>query len=212
MRKITQKWAFLMMTLLCLVGMSQVVTAQTCVQIGEGTTASSSYLPVGSWYHYSYTQQLFTADEIEQGAGSIVSIGFQFNTASSTMTRKISIFMANTDVETFGSNFIREDLEEVLSPTVVTFSNDDDWVVIELETPFAYSGENLVVAVYMEQSTEETLYGNASHFLTFSSTNMARSKQSDSQFTLGTDNAPTDAGSTVSYRTNTQLCFSAGGS
>ena len=200
-----------MMTLVCLVGLSQVVTAQTCVEIGEGTSANSGSLPVASYYHYSYTQQLFTADEIEQNPGNIVSIGFQYNNASS-MTRKISIFMANTDEEAFGTNFLRDDLEEVLSPTVVTFSNDDDWVVIELENSFAYTGENLLVAIYMEQSAEETLYSSGSRFLTFSSTGMARYKQSDSQFTLGADNAPSDAGTSVSYRTNTQLCFSAGGS
>lgn len=209
MRKITQKWAFMLMTLLCCIAMPQVVTAQTCVEIGEGTTAGSASLPVASWYHYSYTQQLFTADEIEQGSGNIVSVGFQYNNASS-MTRKISIFMANTDVETFGTNFIREDLEEVLPPTVVTFSNEEDWVVIDLETPFAYTGENLVVAVYQEQSAEETLYSSGSRFLTFSSTGMARYKQVDSQFVLGDDNAPSDAGSEASYRTNIQLCFTGG--
>lgn len=210
MRKITQKWAFFLMTLLCLVGMSQVVMAQNCVEIGEGTSAGSGSIPVASWYHYSYTQQLFTADEIGQGAGSIVSIGFQYNNTSS-MTRKISIFMANTDSAAFGSNFIREDLTEVLSPTVVTFDNTASWVVIDLENSFAYTGGNLVVAIYQEQSAEETLYSSGSRFLTFASTGMARYKQSDSQFTLGTDNAPSDAGTALSYRTNTQFCITPSG-
>lgn len=211
MRKITQKWAFLMMTLVCLLGMSQVVTAQNCVEIGDGTTAGSSSLPVASWYHYSYTQQLFTADEIEQGAGNIVSIGFQYNNSSS-MTRKISIYMANTDEESLTTSWFSEDLTEVLSPTVVTFDNSEDWVVIELETPFAYAGENLVVAVYQEQSAEETLYSTGNRFLTFSSTGMTVYKQSDSQFTLGDDYVPTTTGSTASYRTNTQFCIVSGGS
>ena len=210
MRKITQMWAFMLMTLLCCIAMPQVVMAQNCTEVGEGTTANSGSLPVASYYHYSYTQQLFTADEIDQSAGSIVSIGFQYNNTSS-MTRKISIFMANTDEESLTTSWISEDLEEVLSPTVVTFSNDDDWVVIELETPFAYTGENLVVAVFMEQSAEETLYSSGSRFLTFSSTGKTVYKQSDSQFTLNDAHVPSTTGTTTSYRTNTQFCISSAG-
>ena len=210
MRKITQKWAFLFMTLLCLVGMSNVVMAQTCVEIGDGTTAGSGSLPVASWYHYSYTQQLFTADEIGQGAGNIVSIGFQYDNTSS-MTRKISIFMANTDEESLTTAFFSDGLTEALSPTVVEFNNTQDWVVVELETPFAYTGGNLVVAIYQEQSAEETLYSSGSRFLTFSSTGMTVYKQSDSQFTLNADNVPDGTGTTTSYRTNTQLCIVSSG-
>ena len=197
----------MLMTLLCCIAMPQVVMAQNCVEFGEGTTAGSGSLPVASYYHYSYTQQLFTADEIDYCAGNIVSIGFQYNNTSS-MTRKISIYMANTTAESMTTSFIRENLVEVLSPTVITFDNTEDWVVIDLENTFAYSGENLVVAVYQEQSTEETLYSSGSRFLTFSSTGMSCYKQSDTQFTLGNDHAPTGTGSALSYRTNTQFCFS----
>ena len=81
MRKITQKWAFFLMTLLCLVGMSQMVMAQTCVEVGEGTTAGSGSIPVTSYWHNSYTQQLYLADEMEISAGNITSIAFQYTTS-----------------------------------------------------------------------------------------------------------------------------------
>ena len=215
MRKITQKWAFLMMTLVCLFGMSQVVTAQTCVEFGDGTTAGSAYLPAASWFHNSYTQQLFLADELELSAGNIVSIGFQYNNSTS-MTREISIYMANTDVENLSSDYVRDDLEEVLSPTLVTFDNSEDWFTIELETPFAYDGSsNLVVAVYMRYSSSETFYSSGSRFLTVSSTGMTRYQTSDTQSATAivvTDGVPSGSGSAVSYRTNTQFCVVAGGS
>lgn len=215
MRKITQKWAFLMMTLVCLLGMSSVVTAQTCVEFGDGTTAGSAYLPAASWYHNSYTQQLFLADELELSAGNIVSIGFQYNNSTS-MTREISIYMANTDVENLSSDYVRDDLEEVLSPTLVTFDNSEDWFTIELETPFAYDGSsNLVVAVYMSYSSSETFYSSGSRFLTVSSTGMTRYQTSDTQSATAivvTNGVPSGSGSAVSYRTNTQFCVVAGGS
>ena len=215
MRTFTQKWAFMLMTLLCCIAMPQVVTAQTCVEFGDGTSAGSGYLPVGSWYHNSYTQQLYLADELEISAGNITSIGFQYNNAT-TMTRQISIYMANTDVENLSSDYVREDLVEVLSPTVVTFDNTEDWFTIDLETPFAYDGSsNLVVAVYMSYSAQETYYSSGSRFLTIASTGMTRYQTSDTQSATAivlTDGVPSGTGSTTTYRNNIQLCYVGGGS
>ena len=98
MRTFTQKWAFLLMALLCLVVSPQVVFADDdCLVIGNGTATSSWHLPISTYYHNSYSQQLFLADEITDGAGQITEIAFQYNTATST-ARTISIYMANTSV------------------------------------------------------------------------------------------------------------------
>ena len=91
MRTFTQKWAFLLMALLCLVVSPQVVFADDdCLVIGNGTATSSWHLPISTYYHNSYSQQLFLADEITDGAGQITEIAFQYNTATSTARGPLS--------------------------------------------------------------------------------------------------------------------------
>lgn len=221
MRKITQKWAFLMMTLVCLLGMSQTVMAQNYAVVGEGTLTSSWSVPVATYYRNSYTQQLYLADELGISAGNIVSVAFQYNYSTAT-TREISIFMATTDVEDLSDGFVTDDLVEVFSATDVTFDNtgEDYWVTIELETPFAYDGSsNLVVAVYSNYSSTQTGYSGGYRFLQSSATNMARYWQNDTsspdQFTITDGVATATAGSTtpstVSYRPNIQIGYTTGG-
>ena len=214
MRKITQKWAFLLMVVLCCLGVPQVVMAQDdCQVIGTGTAASVYYVPIATWYHNSYSQQLYLADEIDHDNGNITSIAFAYNDAQST-TRTITIYMANTDAENLSSAYVTDGFEEVLSATEVTFDNSEEWFVIDLETPFAYEGGNLVVAVYMNYASSETYYASGSRFLQTSATGMVRYSTNDtsSPDQISVVNGVTTASSsTTSYRPNMQFCFSAGG-
>ena len=220
MRKITQRLAFLLMTLVCLIGMSSVVTAQDCVGIGEGTSKNNN-LPICSFYHGSYTQQLYLADELDLGAVNITSVAFQYDYASST-TRTISIFMANTDAESLSSSYVTDGFQEVLTATEVTFDNSGEWVTIDLETPFAYDGtSNLVVAVFMDYSATETSYNSTSRFLYTSATGMARYTTNDNAVVGGltvvdgvlTANSYSSGinGVSSSYRPNIQFCYTTGG-
>ncbi len=215
MRTFTQKMAFLLMTLLCCAAMPQAVMAQDCLVIGEGTAHSSWYLPVANYYHNSYSQQLFLAEELEMGAAQITSIAFQYDNYTSAMTRTISVYMANTDAEDLSSAFVTDGLEEVLSATVFTFDPNDDWSTIELETPFTYDGSsNLVVAVYMNYSSAETSYAGGYRFAQEATTGMSRYVTSDTsspdQISL-VNGAPTAAGTSASYRCNVQFCYTTGG-
>ena len=215
MRTFTQKVAFALIALMCMIAMPHAVMAQDCVDIGEGTTAGNSYVPVANWYHNSYTQQLYTADEINHGAANITSISFAYGDATS-MTRKISIYLANTDAASLSSSYVTEGLEEVLSAAAVTFDNTSDWVTIELTTPFAYDGtSNLLVAVWQDADASiETGYGSGNRFIQTSMTGMARSQQTDnsgaSAYTLVDGVPTTGTGSAVAYRPNIQFCFTGG--
>ena len=215
MRTFTQKMALWLMTLLCCAAMPQAVMAQDCLVIGEGTAHSSWYLPVANYYHNCYSQQLFLADELEIGAAQITSIAFQYDNYTSSMTRTISVYMANTDAADLSTAFVTEGLEEVLAPTVFTFDPNDEWSTIELETPFDYDGaSNLVVAVYMNYSSAETSYAGGYRFAQEAKTGMSRYVSNDTsspdQIAL-VDNAPTAAGTKVDYRCNMQLCYSQSG-
>ncbi|MDD4738580.1 MAG: hypothetical protein PHG98_01375, partial [Bacteroidales bacterium] len=61
---------------------------QTTVTIGSGTTGVNT-LPIGSYYNYSYTQQIYTAAEIGAQTGVITSIGFEYIYASSMTVNNV---------------------------------------------------------------------------------------------------------------------------
>ncbi len=179
-----------------------------CAAVGTGTTALNTYVPVPSWYHNGYSQQLYTADEIGN-VGDIVSIAFAYNSTTS-MTRNITVYMANTEATSLSSSFVTEGLTEVMSATTVTFSNANAWFELPLTTPFAYTGGNIVVAVYMNYTTEETGYSTGNRFVHTTKTGMARYITNDTsspdQIAL-TNGVPTASGTAVAGRPNIQFCF-----
>ena len=213
MKTFTQKLAFLLVALLCFAGVPQKVMAD-CVAIGDGTSASAYFSPISTYYHNSYSQQLYLADEMDLSAGSITSIAFAYTESSSTK-RTISIYMANTDATSLSSGYVTEGFEEVLSATEVEFDNSSTWFTIDLETPFAYDGSsNLVVAVYMNYASSETNYSSGYRFLQTSVSGMTRYTNNDTsspdQLTV-TDGVVSGSGSTTDYRPNIQLCYTSSG-
>ena len=76
----------LLMALLAFVGFAN---AQRVIEIGEGTSSSSS-LPSYSLYNYSYSQELWTAQEIG-ASGNILAIAFNTTDASCTYDRNIVV-------------------------------------------------------------------------------------------------------------------------
>ncbi len=112
--------------------------------IGSGTN-SNSYLPSYSFYNYSLTQQIYTADEIG-GAGLINSISF-YNSGS-TKTRDYDVYMVNTDKETFaGTNdWITVTADDQVFTGSVTMTAGA-WTTLTLANPFFFDGTNLAIIV-----------------------------------------------------------------
>ena len=118
----------------------------TEVEIGDGGTSSNQYLPGYNFYNYSYTQQIYTADEIGM-AGTINSIAFK-NTGAEK-TRTYNVYMTLTDKETFSSNtdWVAISENDLVFAGSLTFTVGE-WTTIDLTTPFTYDGtSNLLVSV-----------------------------------------------------------------
>ena len=115
------------------------------VVIGEGTT-TNQYLPSYSYYNYSLTEQIYTADEIGVGAGTINSIAF-FN-GGTAKTRDYDIYLVNTTKEVFADNF---DWIPATEGTLVFSGSKElvanEWTTYTFDTPFEYTGGNLAVIV-----------------------------------------------------------------
>ena len=107
--------------------------------------AAAGYLPTYILYNYSYTQQIYTADEIGT-AGTILSVAFY---GQSVQTRNLDVYMVATDKTNFESAtdwIIVSENDMVFSGSVDFAANV--WTTITLTTPFTYDGtSNLAIIV-----------------------------------------------------------------
>ena len=115
------------------------------IEIGESTT-TNTYLPSYSYYNYTLSQQIYTAEEIGT-AGTINSIAF-FNEGGER-TRTYDLYLAMTDKSSFSDNadwIPMTESNKVFSGNVTMTAND--WTFIVFDTPYEYDGtSNLVVVV-----------------------------------------------------------------
>ena len=111
------------------------------LQIGSGT-ATSQYVPAYGYYNYSYTQSLYTAAEVGID-GTIDALSFEV--ASNSLTRNVTVYMAEVSQTDMGSAVPASAFQQVYSGNV-NFA--PGWVTITLDTVFAYQNTgSLVIAV-----------------------------------------------------------------
>ena len=129
--------------------------------IGEATYANA-YLP--TYYYYSLTEQIYTANEMGGVATEISSVSF-FNTGTSSITRNMSVYMVNTDKTSFESNtdwIPVTDANLVFSGNVTMTSRS--WVTIYFNTPFAYDGVSNVALIVDDNSYSYNSYTSCRTF------------------------------------------------
>ena len=113
------------------------------VTIGTGT-ATTNKAPIGTYYNYSITEQLYTAEEIGK-SGTINSISFYYmGTAAKDLP--ITVYMKGVDEADLSEGGISlADADEVFSGTL-SVTTTAGWVTIDLESPFVYDGtSNLLI-------------------------------------------------------------------
>ena len=118
------------------------------VVIGSGTD-TNYYIPTNSWSKYSLTYQLFTAEELG-GEAPIQSIDF-YNT-NSWIQRELDIYMVNTSRSNFAQSGIFTYILDGVSDDDLVFSgyvyfSKDRWTTIQLQKPFDYSGEGMILVI-----------------------------------------------------------------
>ena len=153
------------------------------VCIGTGT-ATNSYIPTYTYYNYSLTQQIYTAEEIGQ-EGYILSVDFH---SSAAQTRTLDIYMVSTDKNSFEgvNDWIAVTAADKVFSGSVTFAAGD-WTTIEFDTPFDYDGRSNV-ALIVDDNTGS--YVSSPSFYAFSATSQAIRVYSD-----GTNYNPEDPSS-----------------
>ncbi len=121
---------------------------ETYLQVGTNDTLTITELPTYDYYNYSYSQQLFWAEEMG-GARTIYSISFCQKEVSEDHARICDVYLGHTDKDEFyeSTDWISvENLTRVYSGFIFN-SIGQDWITIVFDTPFEYNGtDNLVVA------------------------------------------------------------------
>ncbi|MBP9995167.1 MAG: choice-of-anchor J domain-containing protein, partial [bacterium] len=118
------------------------------VTIGDpaGATTSTN-IPVYSLYNYTFSQQIYTAEEIGM-AGTINSFTMWLKNATSN-PRNVQIYMKNVSKAAFGSltDWVpMSDADRVATGTINNGISEPQAVTFTLTTPFEYDGEsNLVI-------------------------------------------------------------------
>ena len=114
----------------------------------EGATANS-YLPMNSLYNYSYTQQIYTAEEIGT-SGTINAITMWLYGNANLYEMPFNIYMKEVDKDAFESTtdwVVVAETDMVYTGTVTVHNTEAEAYTFTLDTPFAYSGTgNLLIA------------------------------------------------------------------
>jgi len=120
-------------------------------EISVGTSITEYYVPVSNFYKYCYTQQIFTADEIDSTHTPTVITGLAFQygyTTAMTSKTDVKLYLAHRSTSTFAST---TDWTPISSATLVYEGNlncTSGWNTFTFDTPFSYNGtDNLVVII-----------------------------------------------------------------
>lgn len=124
------------------------VEPTTKLLVGSGNY-TSDFLPFHNWYYYGLTQQIYTAKELGNKAGSIMALDF-FKTDDKECNNTIEIYLVKTDKTAFtnSSDWISVTEADKVYDGKVQFESNQ-WTTIELTKPFDYNGvSNLALIVY----------------------------------------------------------------
>ena len=137
--------------------------------IGTGTATGSNTVPIYPYSTHAISEQIYTKAELGP-AGVIQSIDL-FSTTK-YLSRDLDIYLAHTTKSCFAnrSDWARIAATDLVFSGEVDF-NTDAWTTIELDTPFAYNGENNVVLVVDDNTGKN--YNNYSTFYVYDAPAMA---------------------------------------
>ncbi len=210
------KKKFLLITLImCILGGVNLETlnAQETVTIGDGQK-DSQYVPFNANADGSISQTYYLKSEIgEANKGkTITAISYKQKSGKSPFSHEIEIYMVNTESTNAGSvTMAKLNSSDLMYSGEVEF-RIDEWVSITLDTPFSYTGDNILVCVndkYIESfaspapkfycySTDayKTLYKSNTSYATYDPTTSAISAGNSVntpcvQFTFSGTSTPT---------------------
>ncbi len=139
------------------------------VTVNENGTATNEYLPLlGYYYDYrqQWSQMIYTADQLNLSVGDVIkSITFYPTTSTLNLTGgAIHVYMASTTESNFDAAFqpasVDYNTSLVASFTPAGNINCSNGWTITFDTPFTYTGGNLVIDMDTETGSTYTNEGD----------------------------------------------------
>jgi hypothetical protein len=141
--------------------------SQDTISIGTGTTLHYTE-PIYGFYKYSYTQQIYTSDEMYQGLSSgsssqtpngvIKSISLQYSNTSATTLQNVSIYMQNVTATTLSSWLPMTNMDRVYQGSVSFQNNTNGWITIDLDSTFTWDTTKSIMVCMVNNSGVSTSY------------------------------------------------------
>ena len=163
------------------------------IAIGEGTS-TSAYIPSYSFYKHGYSQQLFTAAEMN-GAANITSVSLHM--ANLAQQRRYKIYLMHTTATAIDAWLPTDSAQLVFDATQTLVA--EDWNTFNFSTPFAYNGTDNLVLIFLDENSSYTS-GN-SWYVHNSTSNCARYIYTDSA-PYSITSVPSSTGTGLSVRNN----------
>lgn len=168
---------YLMMCFLGLSSLNAQYRSDLVVGANQFVLASADdYSPICTGYDYSYSQNIYTAEEMQGRTGYISSVAYRFEPDAQNVeyVNNLDVYIAYTAKQGFdGEEWIYvTNSDKYFSGTVKYADHKEGWLTIELDRPFQYNGGNIVVCV--DNNTGE--YKNNVHFFRYRAGERVRSK------------------------------------
>jgi hypothetical protein len=139
---------------------------------GEVYDRSPVNLPIDLYYRYTYSQTIYTVAEMGTAAGSLIThIGYHYNgggvgTPGSANSQQVSIYMAETTQNVFATTTSWVPMGTQTNPLMTlvyqglfTFPNAEGFVIVALNEPFYYTGDNNLVIGVVDAQFDPTFPG-----------------------------------------------------
>ena len=146
----------LLIIFMYLVGLFNAVNAQNVVTVGV-YDEEIDYSPINTYYDYTISMQIYTADELFLDSCRINQIAF-YQTSENDYLRNIEVYMLNTEYSSFEGYADWLNIQESDKVFDDTIQLEEGWVKIPFDAPFTYSGDNILLCVvdktgdYLEHS------------------------------------------------------------
>ena len=115
--------------------------------IGTGTSSGST-MPFSFFYNNSWVQTMYYSTEIGVGGGLITNITYFSNITAGQTDKPVKVYMANTTETDLSAGWLPLSDFTLVYDDDMTFTIGQTEVDIVLDTPFMYSGGNLVILTH----------------------------------------------------------------
>ena len=138
-------------------------------------------IPLDSYYYAAFSQQIYTSDQIGQSGCIINDISFYRTENIGLNNRNIEIYLLNTDKSKFdnSNDWVKlSENDKVYANS--SYTNDGlGWFTFTLDTPFEYTGGNLLVCMRVIKNNKYTNHDKYAAFNTENSRALYRANDND---------------------------------